>query len=164
RLETKAGKLTDDRIKLFTTISGMSNFQHCNATRTIMIHSDDPKLAQWVRQQRLDAKSGKLTNDRMKCLESIGFVDDNEHGNCLVPRGFSDDPKLARWVNLQRKVAKVGKLTDYRRKRLDTGKVTNDQRKRSESIGFVVEVQDYWDEQFADCNATRTSMATVWCQ
>ncbi|KAL7524318.1 hypothetical protein ACHAXR_000526 [Thalassiosira sp. AJA248-18] len=63
----------------------------------------------------------------------------NEHGNCFLPKKYSGDPQLGLWVIKQRTNAKAGKLTD-------------DQRKRLESIGFGVHVQDdgsKWDEQFA---------------
>ncbi|KAL7527680.1 hypothetical protein ACHAXR_002080 [Thalassiosira sp. AJA248-18] len=78
----------------------------------------------------------------MKRLESIGFVFDvpayvwdmqfaalqhfkNEHGNCLVPQryGYGKNMKLGLWVEIQRANVKAGKLTD-------------DQLKRLESIGF----------------------------
>ncbi|KAL7532130.1 hypothetical protein ACHAXR_004458 [Thalassiosira sp. AJA248-18] len=116
---------------------------------------DNPKFGSWVMTQRNFAKAGKVTDDRIKRLNSIGFVFDvpaylmkwnaqfgalqcykTEHGHCLVPRSYSEDPQWASWVDWQRQAAKVGKVSD-------------DQMKRLHSIGFIFEVQDNkWDVQF----------------
>ncbi len=34
----------------------------------------DKQLANWIRRQRYNYLNRKLSNDRIKCLESIGFV------------------------------------------------------------------------------------------
>ncbi|KAL7529442.1 hypothetical protein ACHAXR_004521, partial [Thalassiosira sp. AJA248-18] len=114
----------------------------------------DPKLVSWVQTQRRDAKAGKVADERMKRLDSIGFAFGvkcnkwytqfaalqrykNKHGNCLVPQKYSDDPQLGSWVLKQREHAKANTMSYDRMKRLDI-------------IGFVFRVRDNkWDEQFA---------------
>ncbi|KAL7542468.1 hypothetical protein ACHAXR_011805 [Thalassiosira sp. AJA248-18] len=176
-LNEKAGKVTNDRVKRLDSIGFAVDVQdhmsqwderflalqrykkehgNCLVPRR---YSDDPQLARWVKNQRYrcnDAKAGKVTDDRVKRLNSIGFEFDvfmnkwdeqfaalqrykKEHGNCLVPKRYIDDPQLGSWVVKQRRDAKEGKVSD-------------DQKKRLDSIGFAFDFQDLtsqWDEQFA---------------
>ncbi|KAL7534034.1 hypothetical protein ACHAXR_009896 [Thalassiosira sp. AJA248-18] len=158
----KAGKMTDDRMKRLDSIgfavadrhrswdeqfAALQHYKnehgHCLVPQS---YSENPKLGQWVMQQRANAKVGKVTADRMKRLHSIGFVFDvqgykwdeqfaalqrykSEHGHCLVPQRSSDHPKLGRWVNDQRKLSKAGIMYSDRTKRL-------------EIIGFVFDAQN----------------------
>ena len=60
------------------------------------------------------------------------------HGNCNAPRGYKADPQLGRWVNNQRTNKEI--MTEERRKRLN-------------SIGFTWKVQEaqfafHWEVRF----------------
>lgn len=108
------------------------------------------QLGRWLSIQRREKKSGKLADDRICKLESIGIswelLDEaweqrfqellafkNEIGHCNVPSGWKDNPQLAMWVRNQRNKKK--NLTEERRKRLV-------------AIGFIFDPNEAaWDEQ-----------------
>ncbi|KAL7539990.1 hypothetical protein ACHAXR_009776 [Thalassiosira sp. AJA248-18] len=46
---------------------------HCLVPRN---YSDDLKLRHWIQNQHANAKVGKVSDDRMKRLQSIGFAFD----------------------------------------------------------------------------------------
>ena len=90
-----------------------------------------PKLSQWIITQR--HRPERLTLDRRKRLEEIGFVWDvfaakweemfaalvkykKEHGHCNVPRHWAENPQLAQWLTTQR--TKRDKLNKDRTRRL----------------------------------------------
>ncbi len=103
-------------------------------------------LASWVANQRTNYKNGKLSTDRIKRLEDIGFEwkrisytyyklpweevftmlkeYKDKHGNCNVPSLYKENKQLANWVQTQRTTFKNGTLNEDRIKRL-------------EEIGFV---------------------------
>jgi hypothetical protein len=77
---------------------------------------DIPTVEYWKLQQ---ARKAKITADRIRTLESIGFEWDpqtvqwqgmyaklcgfcNAHGHCKVPKGWPNDVELANWVRNQR--------------------------------------------------------------
>ena len=91
-----------------------------------LVHTKDTKLGRWVKKQRKSHKKGELHYDKIRCLESIGFVWElqkggqqqdwvdmyeqlkaykEEIGDCNVPQRKS---KLGRWVNKQREKHKKG--------------------------------------------------------
>eukprot|EP00957_Ditylum_brightwellii_P049412 3749148-Ditylum_brightwellii.AAC.1 len=111
-------------------------FGHCNVPSQ---YKADMVLARWVLQVRLQYKNfnktvitkkgdkkksqarNTLTDERIKLLNSIGFVwDPNnafwweqfeslraykaEHGHCSVPQRYKHNPKLGNWVSNQRKL------------------------------------------------------------
>ena len=101
---------------------------------------DNPKLGGWCQTQRTVYKNNKLSTDRVKRLERLGFVWDRlsvaweetweemfaalsaykqTHGNCNVPRGWKDNPKLEGWCRTQRSIYNKGKLSPDRVRRLD---------------------------------------------
>jgi hypothetical protein len=111
------------------------------------------KLGSWVSHQRATHAAGKLHEDRLIRLESLGFsfralpydstiaqwnrmferlVEYRQrHGDCLVPK---DDPKLGTWVQ---------HLRGYR------NTLSQDQRAQLDSIGFIWDAQDtQWQSQF----------------
>ena len=115
---------------------------------------DDNMLYRWINQQRDFLKKGKLTADRKKLLNEIGFCWDLQeiawrenyatlkeywelNGHCMVSNNeLGDDNKLYRWILLQRKDLKKGKLTAERKKLLD-------------EIGFCWDAQEYeWKSNF----------------
>eukprot|EP01083_Nonionella_stella_P278949 948710_1 len=92
-------------------------------------YNENPKLGRWVGTWRSKYREYKRTNgkkgdpERMKCLESIGLVDDittkvakegfkgiwygmynqllefkQKHGHVKVPQQYNENPKLGRWV------------------------------------------------------------------
>ena len=111
-------------------------------------------LGQWCRTQRKNYKHDALPPDRIKRLEQLGFVWDQivaaweemfaalleykqAHGDCNVPTGWKDDPRLRTWCNNQR--------SDYK-----NGKLSPDQIKRLEQLGFVwYQLAVAWEEMFA---------------
>lgn len=112
---------------------------HCD----VPYNSDDPQLSSWVSQQRHRKKSGKLTAERVKLLDEIGFTwtvldfggvkptdlwdvrykqlleFKQKHGHCKVPYNFPDNPQLGRWVVTQRMQRKLDKLTPQRERLMD---------------------------------------------
>jgi hypothetical protein len=106
---------------------------------------------------------GELSDYRIKRLDDIGFVWEKmfealidykkNYGDCNVPGGRLENKKLATWVCEQR--------TNYRK-----GKLSKNQIKRLEDVGFVWELQKLkWEEKFdalkeykknhGDCNVPR---------
>ena len=101
----------------------------------------DPKLGQWVRNQRQCYKKETISESRVKRLNSIGFFWDptdtkwkemyhrlvaykNKHKSTNVPKGFTNDPQLAIWVSHQR--------TSFNKKELSMDRIN-----LLESIGFI---------------------------
>ena len=114
---------------------------------------DNPQLASWVVVQRTVKKSGKLSKERIRRLEQIGFIwePNNEsweklfaalvdykrkYGNCNVPSDWYENQELGSWANTQRQFKKSGKLSQERTRRL-------------KQIGFVWDLLDVrWKEMF----------------
>ena len=87
----------------------------------------------WVSTQRIFKKRGKLSTDKIRRLDEIGFVWDlldeqwesrfnelltykTEHGNANVPQ---DTIGLGAWVMTQRAANKKGKISEERIQKLD---------------------------------------------
>jgi len=124
---------------------------HCNVPH---LYKENRGLAMWVKRQRhqhnllAENKPSTLTNERIRLLESIGFVwncldsawDKNFedlrifahfNGHCSVPPTYHKNPKLASWVITQRRQCKL----------LEDGKQSSMTQKRFEKlqqIGFPV--------------------------
>jgi glycerol-3-phosphate cytidylyltransferase-like family protein len=126
--------------------------------------NENPNLGIWVRSWRSKYREYKRTNgqkgdpERMKCLESIGLVDDittgyeqvceneywydmynqllefkQKHGHVKVPRQYNENRKLGNWVNNRR--------SNYREyKRTNGQKGDPEQMKCLESIGLVADI------------------------
>jgi superfamily II DNA or RNA helicase len=143
---------------------------------------DNPKLGNWPRIQRRNYKNNKLSADRVKRLEQLGFVWNpigdawdqmfdalaaykQTHGDCDVSRRWKGNSKLELWCTTQRAMHKNNKLSADRVKRL-------------EQLGFVWNpIGDAWDQMFdalaaykqthGDCNVPRrwkgNSKLELWC-
>lgn len=122
---------------------------HCNVPH---LYNKNRGLAMWVKRQRhqynlrFEGKPSTLTGERIRLLESIGFVwncldsawDSHfedlrvftmRNGHCVVPSNYEENPKLASWVITQRRQLKL----------LDGGKQSSMSEKRQEKlrkIGF----------------------------
>ncbi len=148
-----------------------NRFGDCNVPQ---LWEENIQLATWVGTQRRQYLNNKLENDRIKCLEDIGFMwalkEEFErrwvemfealieykkaHGDCKVPYEWAENEQLVRWLSLQRQNYKNGKLN-------------KDQIKRLEDIGFVWNpLESFWKEMFValveykkehgDCNVPST--------
>ena len=134
------------RLEAYKEVNGNSNVSRED--------SENRELAGWVLKQRQDYRKGKLSQDRFKKLEKLGFVWNAleaqweeryqelvkyriEHGNCNVPAKYSANPKLGGWVSKQRQ--------DYQSGRLSKARIT-----RLEKIGFGLRksVEQDWDRMY----------------
>jgi hypothetical protein len=137
------------------------------------------QLGRWVRNQRVAKAKNKLSAEREKTLNSIGFVwkvgysrvgitqtdwdtrleqlveYKQANGDCNVPQPDRKNLTLGRWVGKQREAKKKFILSEERERKLN-------------SIGFVwnrSEKADCWDERFrqllkykqanGDCNVSQ---------
>lgn len=105
----------------------LCNYQACFGTCHIHhTYTENVPLLRWVKRQRyqykllLEGKRSRMTKERLKALEAIGFVwhyqeaswyhhladlkaFKREHGHCNVPSKLDENPKFAAWVRCQRK-------------------------------------------------------------
>ncbi|HDY67604.1 MAG TPA: hypothetical protein ENH85_07425, partial [Candidatus Scalindua sp.] len=113
------------------------------------------QLGSWVSSQRAYYRDKKLSNDKIKHLEEIGFEWDiyesqweqmfamlkkykDKHGDCNVPRDWTENIQLANWANAQRGRYRITKLSDERIKCL-------------EEIGFEWDtLESQWEEMFVE--------------
>lgn len=108
----------------------------------------DPSLGFWAHFQRVLKRAGRLSGERTRRLEKIGFdwvsrgrsvqFRDSTYwdtkwermlaalakfrrrfGHCWVPAGWPGTPKLSHWVSRQRKLKQQGLLSEDRRRRLE---------------------------------------------
>ncbi len=103
----------------------------CNITRGC---PENRKLALWVSKQRQTRKSGRMSVERIRELDEMGFLWNfrdtkwnemfaalrdfkQQHGHCNVPRGYSLNPQLGQWVKKQR--SRHGTLSQKRIRKLD---------------------------------------------
>lgn len=111
------------------------------------------KLGTWLINQRMKYKKGKLTQEQIRLLNSIGFAWDLEdpwalsyrraeeyfkaHGDLLVAQKYrcEDGYLLGKWIAAQRE--------SYQKKRL-----TQEQIAALERIGMVWEVENPWEASF----------------
>ncbi|WP_409304713.1 Helicase associated domain protein [Peribacillus sp. SCS-155] len=99
-------------------------------------NKDYSSLGDWVHQQRFKHQKGKLTNEEIIKLSSLGFIwnvyenqwmkmynelkeYEMKYGNCNVPQSSKDYKELGAWVSRQRKVYKQGKLDLEKVKKLE---------------------------------------------
>jgi len=116
--------------------------RHCRVPRKCKANS---QLATWVKNQRTAYRKNKLSAEQIRSLEGIGFVwvlQKQERsvvwdkrleelkqyrqakGDCKVPHRCKANPQLGEWVSTQRKAYKKGKLSP-------------EQIRSLEDIGFV---------------------------
>ena len=106
---------------------------HCAVPRR---WPEDQALSTWVGTQRGARTRGKLTSERIRRLEEIGFVWNqhdatwermfgalsgykHKHGDCNVPRSWKENPALNAWLGVQRQRWKKNKLRREHTKRLE---------------------------------------------
>ena len=141
RVNYKNGKLSQERLDLLESagfvwesfeetwmarFDELVDFKNDNGDCNVP-YSQGP-LGMWVHSQRQSYKEGKLSQERVDLLDSIGFswepfdeawttrfdelVDfKNDHGDCNVPQGQGS---LGMWVNRQREEVKAGRLSEER--------------------------------------------------
>ena len=154
----KKGKLSQERVDLLDSIGfSWEPFDEAWTTRFDELvdfkndHGDcnvpqgQGSLGMWVNRQREEVKAGRLSEERIELLESIGFewilrqpihtnlswkLDEQwrtkftelvhyliEHGNCNVPYGYGP---LGSWVGKQRKTYTDGSMSQFRVDYLDS--------------------------------------------
>lgn len=111
---------------------------HCNVPRNC---KKNPKLAQWVQEQRQRRKIGRFQTSRKAQLDELGFIWNphevawesmfgelkqfhDENGHCNIPQRWHVDPQLASWVTIQRTHKRSGRLP-------------REQEAKLNSLGFV---------------------------
>jgi glycerol-3-phosphate cytidylyltransferase-like family protein len=136
---------------------------------------ENKKLGLWVMNRRRDYRKYKRTNgqkgdsERMKCLESIGLVDDittgyeqrcthtswndmynqllefkQKHGHVKVPRQYDEHKQLGIWVMTNR--------SNYREYKRSKGQKGDPERmNRLESIGLVDDIIRKHEDKMKDC-------------
>jgi len=130
-------------------------------------YMEDPKLGIWVHNQRVNYRTKKMTEERKRLLNYIGFVWDGnapgtstatweemyqrlvaykqEHNDTNVPRKYNEDPKLGRWVSYQRTVYRNKQMTEERKRFLNyigfvwdrKRKMTEERKRLLNSIGLT---------------------------
>ncbi len=105
---------------------------------------ENRRLGDWTKTQREYWRTGKITEERKRKLDGIGFqwvadgkpkmeshfrtVDEQliqlrvykaRFGNTRVPNGWSEDLCLARWVHRQRRLFREGRMPEERKRKLD---------------------------------------------
>ena len=157
RMAYKRGRLSEERYKLLESVgfewnlldsNWMKEFQSLKvffATQGRWPKREDGALATWCYTQRERRKKGRLSKERIRVLDEIGFVwsQDLNGGwmkNYEALKIFLDKqqrfPKsaegyLGEWCSTQRKMRKQGKLSPNRQTLLDR-------------IGFVWSVEQVW--------------------
>ncbi len=117
------------------------------------IYEANPQLGTWVNTIRYAKRNGRLSEDREKRLDKIGFVYEvqdeqfekmfqklvgfkQKFGHCIVPAIYEANPQLGNWVHYQRQLKREGRLKEDREKRLN-------------EIGFVWDARAYfWDKNY----------------
>jgi len=107
---------------------------HC-CVRTNSPH--EIRLGRWVATQRHRRKLGRLSEEQIRRLDSIGFAwspcDEawenmfralvkfrEKYGDCDVPSHWAENPTLSNWVANQRHRRKLGRLSGDRIRKLDS--------------------------------------------
>jgi Helicase associated domain len=118
-------------------INGLKAFQqehgHCKVPAT---YPPNPALGRWVANTRHRKKRGELDEERIRCLNALGFRSEQrvtweqhirdlkafkkKHGHCDVPLRYPLNRSLANWVNGVRQSKKHGTLAEERIRLLDT--------------------------------------------
>ena len=111
-----------------------------NDTKVPQHYKEDQRLGNWVNNQRNAYQKKKMTVERKRVLDSIGFkwttaatweemyqrlvAYRKEHNDTKVQSKYKEDPQLGYWVNTQCIAYKKEKMTGERKRLLN-------------SIGFV---------------------------
>jgi hypothetical protein len=124
--------------------------KHCNVPQW---YQPNLELAKWVNKQRTRKMRGRLSRDRIRRLDELGFAwapfqeawenmfrqllaFKKEHGDCNVPQRYRTNPALGSWANDQRTAKSRGELSVERARRL-------------EKVGFAWNVRDVaWEKMY----------------
>ena len=147
RKEFRGGKLSEERIARLESIGLVWDLneqewldrldeltKYKNENGDCNVPERQGPLGEWVKRQRQSFKKGKLSQERVDMLESIGFswepIDETwmsrfdeltnykgENGDCNVP--YSQGP-LGMWVSEQRRLYKKQKLLQERNELLES--------------------------------------------
>jgi len=107
---------------------------HCKVLRGN--HRENPKLSNWVSNQRRNFKRGKLSKSQIKRLNQLGFIWNvldsaweekfsllvrfkKTYGHCNVPQAQSENRELGVWASKQRHLRKENRLSKDRIRRLE---------------------------------------------
>ncbi|HQZ87692.1 MAG TPA: Helicase associated domain protein [Gammaproteobacteria bacterium] len=152
RKRYKNNRLSENKIKLLDTIEfewnpldtnwhfnyeALKVFKeqnnHCNVPWK---YKQNKRLASWINTQRQDYRNNRLSENKLKLLDAIGFewnlLDANwqfnyealklfkeQNNHCNVPLRYQKNKCLANWVAVQRKCYKNNKLSENKLKLLD---------------------------------------------
>ncbi|MDP3559703.1 MAG: Helicase associated domain protein [Legionellaceae bacterium] len=123
---------------------------HCNIPLSCPKHKE---IISWTISQRSNYKKGKLSQEKIGKLDSIGFIFDprnaaweenficlskyrEEHGNCNVPKNYQNNQNLSKWVDHQRTSYRNNNLGEIRLKKL-------------RSLDFIFDpFDDVWEKSF----------------
>jgi len=102
-----------------------------NDTNVTRKYKEDPQLGSWVHTQRIAYKANKISAERKRLLDSVGFLMGfsttsnaklmemyqrlvaykREHKDTNVPRSYKEDLQLGSWVHTQRTAYKANKIS-----------------------------------------------------
>jgi len=145
--------------------------KHHGGCKVPHLWKQDLSLGMWVAGQRQSKAKGQLSAERIRQLDSLGFVWDfidarweemyarltaykKQHGHCNVPDKWNPDLQLGSWVNVQRTFRVKGRLQPERIRKLEV-------------LGFIWDlVNSFWDKkymqlaaykkQYGHCNVSHT--------
>jgi hypothetical protein len=123
------------RVRWESRYEALANYQQAHS-HCVVSSKESFRLRQWVNSQRHARRTGKLSAERVRRLDELGFVWDvrqvrwasmfedlaayqRAHGHCDVPSN-KDCIRLWRWVVTQRVARRKGKLNTDQVRRLDT--------------------------------------------
>jgi superfamily II DNA or RNA helicase len=171
RQARKRGKLAEERVARLDALgfwwnpyaaeweekySELAQFQaaqgHCNVRREDRVNR---QLATWVSEQRMLWRERRLSQEKIKRLEALGFAWDPiaafwadrlrelkvfhaMNGHCNVPSRYEASPRLGQWLSGQRHAWRKGRLTLEQTRQLDALGVRPEGRRDSS-----------WEKQFA---------------
>ena len=120
---------------------------------------ENPQLSTWVHEQRKRWRRGKLSQERIRKLEQVGFVCGKsnpkqrtpseamlaeladykqKYGDFNVAQKWPENPELATWIGNQRRLKNEGKLSEGRIRSL-------------EYLDFIWDIgQAAWERMFAE--------------
>ena len=190
RTAYRNGKLSEERIRMLNAIRFVWDQrgpavwrahydelvaykdQHgdCNVPHT---YEANKSLGIWVHNQRIAFRNGKLSEDRIRMLNDIGFVWEqygrdtwrahydelvaykDQHGDCNVSRSDETNKSLVNWVATQRTAYKNGKLSEDRIRMLNDIGFVWKQYERATWRAHYDELVAYKDQN-GDCNVSQS--------
>jgi Helicase associated domain len=110
----------------------MAQEKHGNV---LTVYSENPQLATWLESQRQAKKTGRLSPECTRRLESLGVAwtphdakwerrfqelvaFKKRRGHCNIPAVYPENPQLGRWLTVQRHLERRGALEADRAARL----------------------------------------------